>query len=236
MFSYSGGMSKADQKRFREQKTKSASNLLKEEHARIMRGFAEALQNVSIKYASLIQEQRSQCAAEYAAIREETERGYREAHAKLLAVRREKKVRKADECRFRRDLIKKQRAEEREIVRAQRAEEQRYWRDLANIERANKSRSKDRAKHSSSRERRQESDQEVANNLDPMLLPAWRAVKRQIKGNDRRSRTEAFVEWAEANIDDVTHYAAEEAEREAAKEFRRGNRRRKVEDDSDVPF
>jgi len=71
---------------------------------------------------------------------------------------------------------------------------------------------------SSARERRQESDDEVAANIeDPGLLVVWRKVAPKIKAGPRRSRTEAFLEWAAENRADV--YAIQEAD--AAAELER---------------
>lgn len=62
-------------------------------------------------------------------------------------------------------------------------------------------------------ERRTESDDEVASNLeDPGLRVVWDAVKHRIKGGARRSRTEAFLEWAAEHTGDV--YAIQEADAE----------------------
>lgn len=52
-------------------------------------------------------------------------------------------------------------------------------------------------------ERRQESDDEVRANLPEELIPVFDATRKTISGSDRRSRTEAFLEWAEAHPEDV---------------------------------
>lgn len=65
------------------------------------------------------------------------------------------------------------------------------------------------------RERREESDCEVAANIDdPGLRVVWEHVKAKIKGGPRRSRTEAFLEWAHDHPGDV--YAVQEADAERA--------------------
>lgn len=67
------------------------------------------------------------------------------------------------------------------------------------------------------RARQQESDQEVERNIAPELIPIWRKHKRQIRGSDRRTRTEAFEEWVHDNESDVRAELAELAHREQAK-------------------
>lgn len=65
------------------------------------------------------------------------------------------------------------------------------------------------------RERREESDCEVAANLDdPGLRIVWEHVKHKIKAGPRRSRTEAFVEWATEHPSEV--YEIQEADAERA--------------------
>ena len=53
------------------------------------------------------------------------------------------------------------------------------------------------------RERRSESDDEVLYNIPPELVPTWEHVKRGIRGNDRKSRTEAFLEWVELHPSEI---------------------------------
>jgi hypothetical protein len=74
-----------------------------------------------------------------------------------------------------------------------------------------------KASRSSSKERREESADEVAHNLPPELVPVFRRVERSIHGGPRRSRTEAFLEWAEANPDDVHGIMYEQADRDVAR-------------------
>lgn len=88
-----------------------------------------------------------------------------------------------------------------------------------------------------SRERRQESDDEVRSNLPEDLVQVFDAVRRGIKGGPRKSRTESFLQWAEENPGEVLHLQQSEADREVErliKEYHQLNRapRRR----SAVPF
>jgi len=67
------------------------------------------------------------------------------------------------------------------------------------------------------RERESESDDEVRRDIPPELLGVFNKVRRNIKGSDRRSRSEAFLEWAEENPAEI--YAMQE--QEAAREIKR---------------
>lgn len=56
---------------------------------------------------------------------------------------------------------------------------------------------------SSKRERSQEDDDAVRSNLPAELVPVFDAVAKRIKASPRRTRTEAFLEWAEENPDEI---------------------------------
>lgn len=60
----------------------------------------------------------------------------------------------------------------------------------------------------------QESDSQVAHNLPHDLLPVWRAVKNRIKGTPRRSRTEAFLEWAAEHRGEVQRIVTRQIDRD----------------------
>lgn len=65
-----------------------------------------------------------------------------------------------------------------------------------------------------------ESDDEVRRNIPAELEPVFDRVRRQIKGSARRSRTEAFLEWAEANPDEVLAMQADAAADDAERMWR----------------
>lgn len=62
------------------------------------------------------------------------------------------------------------------------------------------------------RELSQEDDDAVRSNLPGELVPVFDAVRKQIKGSARRTRTEAFLEWAEENPGEIL--AVQEAQAE----------------------
>jgi hypothetical protein len=70
------------------------------------------------------------------------------------------------------------------------------------------------------RERREESDDEVRRNLPPELLSVWERVRGTIRPSPRRSRTEAFLEWAEENPDAVHAIVYEDVDRQVAQLIR----------------
>lgn len=56
---------------------------------------------------------------------------------------------------------------------------------------------------STKRERSQEDDDRVRSNLPAELVPVFDRVSKRIRGSAKRSRTEAFLEWAEENPDEI---------------------------------
>ncbi|HEX7235464.1 MAG TPA: hypothetical protein VF405_00805 [Gammaproteobacteria bacterium] len=70
------------------------------------------------------------------------------------------------------------------------------------------------------KERREESDDEVRRNLPPELLTVWERVRGAIRPSPRRTRTEAFLEWAEENPDAVHAIVYEDVDRQVAELIR----------------
>jgi len=87
-------------------------------------------------------------------------------------------------------------------ARAELDAERRYQRELKRIEGANRA-SRLEEKRASARERRQESDDEVRGNIPPEMVSLFERVKGKIRGSDRMTRTEAFLEYAHNNPGEV---------------------------------
>lgn len=106
----------------------------------------------------------------------------------------------------------KQQAREEGLLLEQQAETQ--YKDEHLFQRQMRRATKPRVERSTVRERKQEDDDAVRNNLPPELIPVFEKHSRAIKGSARRSRTEAFLEWAAENPDDVLEVQQAEADRE----------------------
>ena len=85
-------------------------------------------------------------------------------------------------------------------ARAELAAERKYRRELRRIESGNNRKAK--ARPGLARARQSESDDEVRGNIPPELVALFERVKRSIKGSDRKSRTEEFLEYADAHPDE----------------------------------
>lgn len=135
-------------------------------------------------------------------------------------------------CELRKQSVRRAGLSVREQKRAELEAERRLQRELG---RAAKHSEAQKAKvKRSGREAQAESDDHVRQNIDAELLPVFEAVKRSIRGDAHRSRTEAFLQWVEENPGDVLalQQAAADVEvrrllAEQAKHEREAARRRK---------
>jgi hypothetical protein len=93
--------------------------------------------------------------------------------------------------------------------RSQLKQEQVFEKQIAGYDRPKRLRS-------TSKERAQESDDAVRANLPPEMVRVFDAVRKHIKGGPRKTRTEAFFEWAEENPDEVWSMMQHQAERDLA--------------------
>ncbi len=109
--------------------------------------------------------------------------------------------------------IRTQATDAKHKSRAALASERNYQRELRLIEGRHRKRTNDVERTL----RRQETDEEVRGNIPPELLALWARVRRGIKGNDRKSRTEAFLEHAEQNPHEVLEAQMDLGDRELAK-------------------
>lgn len=109
-------------------------------------------------------------------------------------------------------------------------------------------RSTSKKSSTTAKEKRQESDDEVRSNIPADLLPLFEKIKGKIKGSEKKSRSEAFLEYAESHPSEVLEAQENEAEsslneliaqyykqQKAIKSPRRYSKKR-LESLSEVPF
>jgi hypothetical protein len=100
--------------------------------------------------------------------------------------------------------------------------EKKYQRDLRRIERGNRRKLLAAARRPGiARARQSESDDEVRGNIPPELVALFERVKRQIRGDELRTRTEAFLEYAEAHPDEQWESLEDSVDRTIAELERR---------------
>ena len=87
-----------------------------------------------------------------------------------------------------------------------------------------------------SRERESESDDAVRRDIPPELVGVFNKVRRSIKGSDQRSRSEAFLEWAEENPGEIYAMQEQEAAREINRLVKEYQREAGGKADDHVPF
>jgi hypothetical protein len=121
--------------------------------------------------------------------------------ARLRLVCQNAKAKLQQSCAARRDLARSEARAKVEASKQSRRQARADYSELKQLERQAEQR---RRKHKAlPAEAIRESDDEVRANIPPELLPVFEQVKRSIKGNAKKSRTEAFLEYVEENPDDV---------------------------------
>ena len=86
------------------------------------------------------------------------------------------------------------------------------------------------------RERESESDDAVRRDIPPELVSVFNRVRRNIKGSDHRTRSEAFLEWAEENPGEIYAMQEQEAAREIKRLVKEYEREVGERGDTHVPF
>lgn len=109
----------------------------------------------------------------------------------------------------------------RELGRLEQADAQRKLREETRLQRQVRDADKRGLRlRSTARERLQEDDDAVRSNLPAELVPVFDQVRRKIKGGPRKSRTEAFLEWAEENPGEIVAMQQADADAYLAKLLR----------------
>jgi hypothetical protein len=121
--------------------------------------------------------------------------------AALAAELRKDKARAKASCAS--DLAAARAMKDREArQRAELAAERAHQQSIRRLDRLHRERTKSAKRPGVAKSRRGESDDEVRGNLPPELVALFEKVKRQIKGSDRESRTEAFLKYADEHPDE----------------------------------
>jgi hypothetical protein len=163
----------------------------------------------------------------------------------IRQVRIDEKLRARAACNARKSKVRAAGLSAREKRRAILKAERIYQRQVSNADRRIRRQENRNRRRTSAAERAQESDDDVRQNIPPELLDVFERVKRGIKGSDRRSRSEAFVEWVEENPREVLNMQNDINDRAVARLVReqqtlerdlRDPDRYRPDDDDDIPF
>jgi hypothetical protein len=124
----------------------------------------------------------------------------RRARALALDARAARAQSERELCALSKQSIRVERAAALAHVKDQRKEEVRFRKELLRLERRGTAKEKPQ---STARERAAESDDEVRRNIPPEFVRLFNAIKKSIKATDRKSRTEAFLQYVEENPSEV---------------------------------
>jgi len=209
-----GGLTAAQAKRQRKQLEKEIAHGHKraalEKLAKLRGQIAAARQSKKPKRADAI----ALCKVGRTMAKEQAKRLRVEGRAAIRAAIEDEKKAARESCDARKAKVKGDVSSEVARARAELKEERAFQREIKRIESHARRRERPR---STAKERRQESDDAVRQNIPPELAPLFEKVKRQIKGSERESRTEAFLKYAEENPGELAEVIEAEAEREIAR-------------------
>ena len=177
--------------------------------------FRKRLRELAQRRRDALKRARELCRASRVRFRErrkEIRAGHREAAKRQIEHER------ADirgTCEARKLAVRSASTSATQSVRRPQAEERRMQRELGELERRRR-----KATRTTARERAQETDQAVEQNLAPELAGVWRQVKARFRvAPGRKSRTEAFLEWAEENPEEVMMMQAASSEEMTARDI-----------------
>jgi hypothetical protein len=157
-----------------------------------LRELKEHLRMARAAHKGRVSEVRAACRADKVAVRQRVKAMRELVRLELAARVRDEHAGAVQACMIRHEQA---RAEVR-TPREKLAEEKRYQKELRRIERLYIQQRKE-VKRASRRERMQESDDAVRGNIPPEYIPLWERVKGKIRAGDRKSRTEAFMQYVE---------------------------------------
>lgn len=156
----------------------------------------------------------ARCRLERLAARERAKELRRVALEQLREAVRQEKLAAREACNLRKAEVRQSAATETEKARELLRAERDFQKQMRMLEGRAKQREREM---STARERRDESDHEVLQNLPDDLHPFFENIKHKVKGNDRISRTEVVLHLAEENPDLVVEAMTELSQRELAK-------------------
>lgn len=189
-----------------------------EQHATRITELDRELTRLSVLGRHSLAEQRAACNQEYEAIKAKAGEACAESVRLAREQRRAQKDTKRKQCSLEAASIRDAKREEANALRAKKDAERAFKSEMKQIEASTRARDKER-KRATPKERASEQDDAIVSELEhahPRLVPLWRKVRRSIRGNDRKSRLEAFLQYAEENPSEVH---AEE-DRELARDLR----------------
>jgi hypothetical protein len=218
-------LARAEAKKQRKQLKKEIEREHKAKARAELEAFRARLREVSGLLGARLEVVREGCREARAVIRERWKEKRREALAPILAAAKAEREQARAECHLCKTKVREEMGTLAAQRRAELAAERRYQQQIGET-----------AKRTHTKRTRlevlSESDDAVRVELPPDLLPLFERVKRQIKGSERQSRTEAFLKYAEEHprevleaLEDETERAMRDLERQRDKAERRAPRK-----------
>lgn len=215
------GLSKAEARKQARALARERERMLRDRDRRRLQSLRAQLKEAKARRSAALKRARQICRTAKARVRVQVRELRAAERQRINAIVTELRTNERAACRARQARVRQAGGSVQERRRLALLEEQRTQRIIRSAERraANQVRS-------SAAERRQESDERVRNNLPPELRKLWDRFKDEFRSSKtkRATRTEAFLEWAQANPEEVLRMQSEDADREVARLIRERER------------
>jgi len=203
------GLSKSPARKQAKARARERANMLRTKDKRRLQSLREQLRAAKVRKREAMKRARGLCKTARVRVRERVKALRAAERARINQIVSELRANERAACRARKARVKAA-GGSLELQRRKLILEERRTQDLM---RKAERRAEMQVK-STARERAQESDERVRNNLPPELRPLWDRFKGDFRNTKRASRTEAFLEWAEANPEEVIRMQSDQADRD----------------------
>jgi hypothetical protein len=206
------GLSKSEARKQAKALARAREKMLRDRDRRRLQSLRAQLKEAKSRRSVALKRARQLCRSAKARVRAQVRELRAAERQRLNSLVTRLRTNERAACRARKARVRAAGGSVAERRRQLLLEEQRTQRLLRSAEQ-----SAARQVRSTSTERRQESDERVRNNLPAELRKLWDRFKGGFRDTKRATRTEAFLEWAEANPEEVLRIQSDDADRDVAR-------------------
>lgn len=213
------GLSKVEARKQARALAREREQMLRDRDRRRLQTLRAQLKEAKARRSAALKRARQICRTAQARVRVQVRELRAAERQRINALVTELRTTERAACRARKARVRSAGGSVEERRRGLLLEEQRTQRLLRRAEQR-----ASRQVRSTAAERRQESDERVRNNLPVELRKLWDRFKGDFRTTKRATRTEAFLEWAQANPEEVIRMQSDDADRDVARLIRERER------------
>lgn len=196
MISASGGVSTAVAKKNRKKLEREIARDLRAKDRDKLAELHTAIARARSRRRSKMRQVVESCVAQRVAVRAHAKIAREQAREALREARRLETQAARTSCNVAKGKLRAAAAEEERNAKRAMSDELSLQREVRRADSRIKTKEHGR---STRKERAQESDDAVRHNIPADLVPLWNRIRSTIRGNERQSRTEAFLRYVEEN-------------------------------------